>query len=279
MKLTQEQDARLKMIELDILKAFLKICEENQLQYFLAGGTLLGAVRHKGFIPWDDDIDVVMPRADYDRFLEIGQNLLPTEYFLQTRQTDVNFPCNFAKIRDNRTTFVEKSLKNTSINHGVYIDVFPMDYFPGSRIKQCWKLFWWKLSCICVGQEFYVEAPLMLKQNFQRCISRVFYGTPEKALKKRENMMCALKKGPLYFNYCGAWCEREIAPVVWYGEGVEVEFEGLRVKAPENYHAVLTRMYGNYLTPPPPEKQIGHHFTDIIDLDRPYTEYIKSGKE
>jgi len=183
-ELTQEQNARLKAIELDIFKAFLKVCKENDLRYFLAGGTLLGAVRHKGFIPWDDDMDVLMPRKDYDRFLEIGQSLLPPEYFLQTRQTDREYPCNFAKIRDSRTTFVEKSLKDRVINHGVYIDIFPLDYFPQSPVVQQWKLFWWKLSSVCVGQVFYSEEPLTVKRRFLRCVSRLFYGTPEKALIK-----------------------------------------------------------------------------------------------
>ena len=83
MEPTAEQSARIKEIQLEILRSFLKICEQENLRYYLMTGTALGAVRHKGFIPWDDDVDVIMPRPDYDKFMEIGQGHLPQFYFLQ----------------------------------------------------------------------------------------------------------------------------------------------------------------------------------------------------
>ena len=118
---------RLKAIELDILKAFIDVCKKNSLNYYLLGGSCLGAVRHHGIIPWDDDIDVGLLRADYNKFMEVGQKYLPEHYFLQNYRTDPEYYVNFAKIRDSRTTFIESSLKNLHINHGVYIDVFPLD--------------------------------------------------------------------------------------------------------------------------------------------------------
>ena len=117
----------LKRIELEMLKTFIKICKKHNFMYFLVGGTCLGSVRHGGFIPWDDDIDVGMPRSDYNKFIKIASEELPGNMFLQTFFTDEQYPCAFAKIRNNDTTFIEKGLRKSNINHGIYIDIFPLD--------------------------------------------------------------------------------------------------------------------------------------------------------
>ena len=134
-RMNKEEQEKLKQIELNLLVCFKEICEKHKLDYFLTGGTLLGAVRHKGFIPWDDDIDVGMPREDYETFLRVASSCLPDGIFLQTRKTDPEVPFNFAKLRDSRTTFIETSIKDLDINHGVYIDIFPIDYFPASKFQ------------------------------------------------------------------------------------------------------------------------------------------------
>ena len=120
----------LKRAELEIFKHFVLCCEKLGVTYFLMDGSLLGAVRHKGFIPWDDDIDVGMMRKDYEILIAKAQTLLPEYLFLQTYKTDKGVMNNFAKIRDSRTTFIETSQKEQQINHGVYIDIFPLDGFP-----------------------------------------------------------------------------------------------------------------------------------------------------
>ena len=117
----------LQLVELEILKDFIRVCEELNVQYFLDSGTLLGCIRHKAFIPWDDDIDVSMPREDYEIFIKEGQKLLKDGYFLQNYNTDLEFIANFSKIRNTDTTFIESSIKDLKINHGVYIDIFPLD--------------------------------------------------------------------------------------------------------------------------------------------------------
>ena len=126
----------LKKIELEMFKYYLAICEKHDLKYFLIGGTLLGAVRHKGFIPWDDDIDIGMPRPDYEKFLLVAQKELPEHIFLQTHNTDIEYPNCFAKLRNSDTTFIETSCKKLKINHGIYIDIFPLD---GCCISPYWK--------------------------------------------------------------------------------------------------------------------------------------------
>ena len=136
MKPTSEQTNRIKEIEIEIFKSFISVCEHLNLTYYVLDGTLLGAVRHKGFIPWDDDIDVGMPREDYEVFLREGQALLPEEYFIQTFDSDPEYLANYAKIRNNNTTFVETSVRHRKINHGVFIDVFPLDYCPEETKKR-----------------------------------------------------------------------------------------------------------------------------------------------
>ena len=116
----------LQKCQLEILKEFIRICKENNLQYYLVGGTCLGAVRHKGFIPWDDDIDVAMPRKDYDKFITL-QDQMKKPYFIQTYKSDKNYIYNFAKVRDSSTTFVENFFACSQMNHGVWIDVLPLD--------------------------------------------------------------------------------------------------------------------------------------------------------
>ncbi len=128
-------------IELEILLEVDRICREYEIPYFLDSGTLLGAVRHKGFIPWDDDIDIGMLRSDYERFLSIANRELGSEYFLQTYRTD-GAPIMFAKVRKKGTTFVEFRLRNIPMEHGLFIDVFPYDFLPQEgdvwqHIKAC----------------------------------------------------------------------------------------------------------------------------------------------
>ena len=113
--------------QLMILKELDRICQKHNIKYHLMGGTLLGSIRHKGFIPWDDDIDVSMIRADYEMFLDVCGRELNSGYFLQTNKTDKNYIMQFAKLRKNHTLFIEKSMNDLDIHHGIYIDIFPLD--------------------------------------------------------------------------------------------------------------------------------------------------------
>ena len=116
------------LIMLDMLIEFDAICTKNQLQYWLDSGTLLGAVRHQGFIPWDDDIDLAMPIEDYNKFLEIAQSELSSNVFFQTSETDKNFKCDYIKLRSNKARIVEFHEKDKVIDYhqGVFVDIFPM---------------------------------------------------------------------------------------------------------------------------------------------------------
>ena len=113
--------------ELELLTLFIQICSQLELRYYLVCGTALGAVKYGGFIPWDDDVDVSMPREDYEVFLQKAPALLPEHVFLQNYRTDPAFPQIFSKLRNSNTTYIEKSAGKLPINHGIYIDIFPLD--------------------------------------------------------------------------------------------------------------------------------------------------------
>ena len=130
MTLTPEQVSALKQVELDIFVEIINVCDKLKLRYYVVGGTLLGAVRHKGFIPWDDDIDLGMLREDFNIFLEKAPALLPDHMFLQTIWTDSGYLAPYAKVRNNNTTFIESTVAHQNMNHGVFVDIFPLDYYP-----------------------------------------------------------------------------------------------------------------------------------------------------
>ena len=264
----------LKKVELDLLGQFIRVCGELGLRYYVLGGTLLGAVRHRGFIPWDDDIDVGMPRADYEIFLREGQKRLAQPYFVQTFRTDPLFTANFAKLRNSNTTFVETSLRGRALNHGVYIDIFPLDFYPDDpRAERSLRVKNWFLNGRITATFFYSEK-LPLRCRLKHRVCTLLCPSVEAALGRREALFRSVTEGGRIANHCGAWGKKEIVPSEWYGEGCELEFEGLTVRAPRDHHRWLTQVYGDYMQLPPVEKRVGHHYCDVIDLDRPYTEYM-----
>lgn len=259
---------------LEILKVFIEVAEKLNLTYYLVEGTLLGAVRHKGFIPWDDDIDVGMPRADYEKFLSKAPDLLPKNFFLQTFKSDPGYPQNFAKIRNNNTTFLESSLKNKNINQGLFLDIFPIDGC-SLEFKNSSKFKLTQLICNLRISYAYGKKYSPLKVRLVRPLSLIFYPTLKSALTAKERLYTATPNENLVTNYHSLWGDKEIMPASWYGNGTVLEFEGIKVNCPKEYDKWLTQVYGDYMKLPPEEKRVTHHDTDIIDLEKSYTEYIK----
>lgn len=269
-----EKLTRLQKLELNMLQEFIAVCEKLNLRYYLLGGTLLGAVRHKGFIPWDDDIDVGMPREDYEVFREKAQELLPDELFVQTGKSDPPYPLCFGKIRNNDTTFIETSINKLPINHGVYIDIFPLDWYPEDekdirRIERLKAIYSRRVAC-----EFNINENRTVKGKLICSVLKMIFPSLEKTIIKRDQMYMATSPTLYMVNHGGAWGKKEIVPADWYGPGIVAEFEGLSVVIPSQYDKWLTQVYGNYMQLPPVEKRVGHHYADVIDLDKPYSAYI-----
>ena len=257
-----------------MLREFVRICDELNLRYYVLGGTMLGAVRHKGFIPWDDDIDVGMPRADYEAFLEKAAGFLPANIFLQNYRTDGGYCLNITKLRNVDTTFIEKESRNQEIRHGVFIDIFPLDYYPETKLEELNYRIKRKALAARIGMAFlWDKKPNPIKEMLKKPLCWIWPDVKD-AVIEREKLFCSFPESGMIANFCGAWGDKEIVPAEWYGEGCDLGFEGLTIKAPKEYHKWLTQVYGNYMQLPPIEKQVSHHHTTIIDLDRPYTDYV-----
>ena len=272
MTLTTEQLQQLKDCEREMLKTFVDICNKYGIKYFVQGGTLLGTVRHSGFIPWDDDIDVSLHREDYEKFLSVAEKELPEYYFLQTKDTDPEYPNNFAKIRDSRTTFVESSAINLKINHGAYIDIFPLDNYPSGvkakifEIKK--KLLTWRIN-----KAFYIPT-MSIVSKIITIVTMILFPSLKGAVEKREKLFRSVSESNRVVNNSGAWLQKEIIPREWVDGTIEMEFEGIKVNVSDKYDQWLTYVYGDYMTPPPENQRVGHHYVDYFDMNKPYTEYI-----
>lgn len=278
MVLNKEELRRLQSIEVDMLKEFVRICNELRLKYYVIDGTLLGAVRHNGFIPWDDDIDVGMPRKDYEVFLKKAPEMLAEGLFLQNNHTDKEYCLNMSKIRNVNTTFIEKECRRQNIRHGVFIDIVPLDNYPLSFCSRLWLDFKRKILGWRIGKGFVWEVPnpikRMVKELMYACLSLVWTETKE-AVEAREKLFSSFPYTGLIVNFSCLSGKKDVIPAEWYGEGCDLDFEGIKVRAPKEYHKWLTQVYGDYMKLPPKEKQVAHHHTTIIDLDHPYTDYLE----
>lgn len=254
----------LKRIELEILKAFAQYCEKNDLRYFLYAGTLLGAVRHKGFIPWDDDIDVVMPRRDYERFLLLSQEeKIASNLDIETYRISKSSICPFIKVEDNRTDGHEENLPDT-FHTGVWIDVFPLDGLPNKiagqkkHIRQLSRLV--KQLDLCTRKYIPCREPL---HHLKRYIIKKLYSKID-----YHEVDCKIEALAMKYDYetceyigntCFAGGMNEVISKQGFEPAVELEFEGLKFKAPGNYHDYLTRLYGDYMKLPPEKDRVRKH--------------------
>ena len=259
---------RLQKAEFEILCAFIRICEKLELPYYLICGSALGVAKYRGFIPWDDDIDVALLRKDYDIFLEKAPALLPEYYFLQNYKTDRNCHHFCSKIRDSRTTYIESDQKHLNIHHGVFIDIVPLDFLP------CDKNFSKKYRCFRIARLIYLKSNKKYKNLIKHILKpavqiRKIYGNFEKYLLESvhddTSRLC---------NFHNAKNNQWSMDPSVYGKGICAEFEGVTVTIPEKIDEYLTLYYGDWRADLPKEQQAGHHNYAILDLDRPYTDYI-----
>lgn len=252
----------LKDIEFEILKTFDAFCKENNIKYYLSHGTLLGAIRYKKFIPWDDDVDLLIPREDYLRMIELFEDT--ERYQLFAFEKDSNYLYPYAKLCD-MTTYKEEFGYNNGVKLGVDIDLFPLDAWNDDlrKAKREVKYINKNMFYLALSKRKNSGSVHPLKRlvkGFLLLISKI---AGSKYYVK--NIIKASRKGVKEKNNylgCKAWCvygEKGIIPAEAFDETVYVDFEGEKFPAPKGYDTYLTCLYGNYLPEPPPEKRKTHH--------------------
>lgn len=265
----------LQQAEFELLKQFVSICNELNLTYYAVCGTALGAVKYKGFIPWDDDIDVGLPRKDYERFLKEAPKRLPEDCFLQNYKSDKAFPHIYSKLRNSATTFVEKNSAHLPINHGIYIDIFPLDGYPEGRVRAYIFEFKKRLHQHLLYAAFDIPRAGIRKYLYYFYHFIGVQKHTDRIVKSLEKMLCSYGDADIWCNH-GNWQGiLEYAPRDQYGKGIETEFEGIRIRIPAQYDEYLTQKYGEWRKELPVEQQVGHHYHDILDLGKSYLEYIE----
>ena len=251
-----------KEIQLNLLQNVMTFCKENKIRCWLCGGTLLGAIRHHGFIPWDDDIDLEMPREDYIRFLKLfhGKNNIK----IISIENNSHYYQVFAKIYDSRTCLIE------NINHackiGVCLDIFPLDNLTDD-FEDCKKLagrlsFWQKILKFKLIK---LSKNRPLSRNILIAIGKLFSIVfSVRYIIKKIDVLTQTFSYNKESVYVGALATqtyglREIMKREWFQEDIEVKFEGAMYPAPAGYHNILSQMYGDYMIPPPENKRKSHH--------------------
>ena len=265
-------------ILLDILSEFNRVCQDNKLSYFLCDGTLLGAVRHKGMIPWDDDIDVAMPRKDYDKLLELSHKFR-SPYLLQSPTSDKGYCLSFAKVRNINTTFAAESLMYNDFNQGCFIDIFPLDFINIDNIDSCDTLFnHIKLLARCIGVALRRANPNFINNDIE--IENIL---KEKTLNVLYNEIQSLAKSAgssedLYLASLVSTIthyRKKAMPISCTKETILLPFENLTLPVPIGYEEILTRLYGDYKQFPPENQRGSWHQGFIIDPDVPYDLFKK----
>ncbi len=264
---------KLQLTQLDILLEVDRICKKNNISYFLIGGTLLGAVRHKGFIPWDDDIDIGMSRKDYEKFCNICKENLNSNYFFQDWHTDNQYGYGFAKIRINGTKCITEVAKKTNAHIGISLDIFPFDHMPDNYFAQkihyftftlCKKVLMSKMNYKMSGDSDNILHKFyhFMYDVLSKCISR------NKLINMIENIATKYnsKETTKIINLFGAYRYNEVMDLHDCDELDSVNFEGYEFTAPSNYDKFLQAMYGDYMKLPPVEVRGKHHTKLIIEF-------------
>ncbi|WP_288313181.1 phosphorylcholine transferase LicD [uncultured Eubacterium sp.] len=265
---------------LDLLYEFDKICKKYDLKYWLAYGSLIGAVRHKGFIPWDDDLDVFMMRKDYERLISIASKEFEHPYFFQTPHTDPGYYFSFAKIRNSNTTGTSKVFAYENYNQGIFLDIFPLD-----------------VSIVEGAQERYNEIKELILQNSTNM--RIHYPYPDETELLRRKKYCngenqleiAEKIQKIASQFDGqiseyvvagtntmSPLEKETFPKGAFSDTLYVDLYGIKAPIPYGYDDVLKSTYGNYMIMPDENDRVWHS-NGIFSVDKDYKTLLKEIKE
>ena len=274
--------------ELRILDELDRICKKNKLKYFLSGGSLIGAVRHHGFIPWDDDIDVGMPRSDYEKFIKCCKTDLKDDFYLDAFEVNTNKFHLYAKLKLKNTIFMENYATELSgVDHGIFIDIFPYDNIDEMNSKDHLKKDKFrhnitKLVYLKSGLTNYLSEYRKSHKIIMFFVDVVLKICPRKLLLSMAKRKISANKNDnsLYISNMtgGLSLEKETHKREEVFPAVRLEFEGKKYCCPKEYDKLLTKIYGDYMQLPPVEKRVTHNPVMVKFSDGETIEFSKEGK-
>lgn len=266
---------KVQLAQLQILRDFILFCEEHNLRYFMAGGALIGVLRHKGFIPWDDDIDLSMPRKDFDKFVAL-QNKYPDGYSLVNHDIEPTWQFNFCQFVDDKSEIIVH-MNEVPRSCKIWIDVFPEDGLPDNPIRR-----WFHVKHILMYR-YLIQVPNVKTQIdthkvgrpwYEKIVIKILHFLPLGKLINVDKMLKAMERLLRKYDYdnskyvgslLGKYRGKEVVPRNYWGNGIKLRFENIMVSCPVEFDKLLTRIYGDYMKMPPEDKRVGHDI-EIIKL-------------
>lgn len=258
---------RMQLLQLDMIVELDRVCRMHNINYIISDGTLLGAVRHKGYIPWDDDADISMTREDYEKFKMVTSDLNPDICFFQDHTTDREYRWGYGKLRRTGTTFIRAGQEHIKCKSGVFIDIFPLDDVPKSTFGQMLQDF----ECFCFRKITWSKVGMYQTKGLNKLLFTFLSKIPidwvynklskytQKSSNETDNYVRILmfpSYGKLYKKSCLDL--RYGFPKKWVLDRVEYEFEGHRFYGPKDYDGFLSLKYGDYMELPPENKRDPH---------------------
>lgn len=273
-------------ILLEILIEFDRICRENKLKYSLAYGTLLGAVRHKGFIPWDDDVDVLMPREDFEKFCHLGKEEISNKFFLQTNETEKEYPYNIARLRKNNTTMIYEKWQRAGFHQGIYIDIYPCDKIPDNKLSkfiQKWLIVFLTPIRIAENKEVFLKCGLNINLKIKKVMYYFLKKFSSPKFKYFEKQIIT-KYNDRNESNVGIICEgltllrkskdMDPFPSSFLNNYIELEFENQKFICVKQYKELLELWYGNYKKLPPESERKMYHHPKYYDVKIGYENFV-----
>ena len=265
---------KLQLTQLEILKVIDKICCENEIPYSLYAGTLLGAVRHKGFIPWDDDLDICMSRENYNKFIRVWEKIKPEGYILQNKENSRNFSQSFTKIRKQHTTFLQYESEKEQYHTGVFVDIFPIDRIPNGKIQAA------KYKFYCILYQLYTREFVPPNAGkITKLVSSFFLKivAENKRMKCRERLLKKIIKynSNQELNTVGIETVaslRKLFPKDMLDSYTTLKFEDGHFMCFSDWDEHLRCKFGNYMKLPPESEREWKHHPIILDFEHDYEE-------
>ena len=275
---TEKQQREIQEVCLGLLKCFDAFCAKHDLLYYVCGGGCIGAVRHKGFIPWDDDIDVMMPRPDFEKLKVLWPQEMDESRYRFNDNTESEFlRTMWASVSDEETTFIKERQKDLDISHGIKLEIIPLDGCPDGKFQRKAQIFWALVHQIYINQE-----PPISKGALMKCAGNVLlmlhrsWPARYKAAKRAEKKM-----SKYLFDQCSKVTElttryqymRNEYPKAAFESSVRLPFEDCMIPVPAGYDTYLRMAFGNYMELPPEDERVPKHEAVWIDTHTSYKKY------